>query len=138
MINENCYCGSAKSYSDCCGPFLDGFSLPKTAEQLMRSRYTAFILKHTNYIKNTMVSPALDFFDEKFILNSPIIWKKLEVLDKQQGESTDEEGIVLFKAYYKENQEDMAVSFLEERSIFKKIAGKWFYVTGETSVENPE
>ena len=85
-----------------------------------------------------MVSPALDFFDEKYILNSPIIWKKLDVLDKEMGNPNDEEGIVLFKAYYKENEEAVAVSFLEERSIFKKIAGKWYYVTGETSIENPE
>lgn len=38
----SCPCGSSRSYADCCEPFVTGAAKAQTAEQLMRSRYTAF------------------------------------------------------------------------------------------------
>ncbi|MGL5359308.1 MAG: YchJ family protein, partial [Shewanella sp.] len=54
----NCPCGSTKPYSDCCQRLHqhwgDGPLAPEhTPEQLMRSRYCAFVLKNFDYIINT-------------------------------------------------------------------------------------
>lgn len=38
----NCYCQSGQKLSDCCAPFIQGQRLPSTAEQLMRSRFSAY------------------------------------------------------------------------------------------------
>ncbi|EDK14660.1 hypothetical protein CGSHiR3021_09145 [Haemophilus influenzae 22.4-21] len=42
---ENCPCQSGHHYADCCGKFHLRQAFPETAEQLMRSRYTAYVLK---------------------------------------------------------------------------------------------
>lgn len=38
----NCYCQSGRNFIDCCQPFIQGQQLPGTAEQLMRSRFSAY------------------------------------------------------------------------------------------------
>src|SRR4051812_32033166 len=50
--DTNCPCGG-KEYSQCCGRFIDGGNIPDTAEELMRSRYTAYTLKKENYLHDT-------------------------------------------------------------------------------------
>ena len=48
MENEflmmNCSCCSGKLYEECCEPFHSKKEFPKTAEELMRSRYAAFAI----------------------------------------------------------------------------------------------
>jgi len=41
--NQMCPCGSQKTYESCCGNFHSGLALPETAEELMRSRYSAYV-----------------------------------------------------------------------------------------------
>lgn len=48
-----CPCKSNISYSDCCEPYHNSTKLPSTAEQLMRSRYSAYALKLINYLIET-------------------------------------------------------------------------------------
>jgi SEC-C motif-containing protein len=47
-----CPCGGA-SFATCCGPFLAGDAIPTTAEQLMRSRYTAYTRGDETYLRAT-------------------------------------------------------------------------------------
>jgi len=47
-----CPCGGA-AYATCCAPFIAGAALPATAEQLMRSRYTAYTLGNEAYLRAT-------------------------------------------------------------------------------------
>ena len=122
-----CYCNSGLYYEICCKPFIDYKELPKTAEQLMRSRYTAFCIKDADYIKNTMHGRALELHDEESILNSPIQWKKLEILNKKKGKQEDEEGIVTFRAIFQKFPDKDQLTYIEEQSLFKKIDNKWFY-----------
>jgi len=37
-----CYCQSGQNFKYCCQPFIQGQQLPVTAEQLMRSRFSAY------------------------------------------------------------------------------------------------
>lgn len=48
-----CPCCSGRKLDACCGPFVGGSSLPETAEQLMRSRFAAYVLKKAEYIVET-------------------------------------------------------------------------------------
>ncbi|MGD1990808.1 MAG: YchJ family metal-binding protein, partial [Chromatiales bacterium] len=49
----SCPCESGLDYDLCCGRFIDEGALPETAEQLMRSRYTAFTLDRISYLEKT-------------------------------------------------------------------------------------
>ncbi|CAJ0733730.1 hypothetical protein R76706_03331 [Ralstonia mannitolilytica] len=50
--SDACPCGNG-TYARCCGPFHAGEALPATAEQLMRSRYSAYVLGDTAYLRRT-------------------------------------------------------------------------------------
>ena len=60
-----CPCQSSLYYEDCCGRFHSGNLFPETAEQLMRSRYSAFVLKNIPYIVQTTVPSQQTLLDEK-------------------------------------------------------------------------
>ena len=49
---DACPCGGV-AYARCCGPFHAGKAVPATAEQLMRSRYSAYVLGDTAYLRRT-------------------------------------------------------------------------------------
>jgi SEC-C motif-containing protein len=38
-----CHCGKGDSFETCCGPFLKGDKSASSAEELMRTRYSAFV-----------------------------------------------------------------------------------------------
>lgn len=51
-----CPCGgrpSGASYANCCGRFHRGEALPETAEQLMRSRYSAYVLNDAQWLRQS-------------------------------------------------------------------------------------
>jgi SEC-C motif-containing protein len=48
-----CPCNPAVAYSDCCGPLHAGTARATTAEALMRSRYSAFVLGDAAYLQAT-------------------------------------------------------------------------------------
>lgn len=49
----HCPCGGSKTYTACCGRYIDGAETPPTAEALMRSRYTAYTLLREDYLLAT-------------------------------------------------------------------------------------
>ncbi len=48
-----CYCCSSKPFDECCEPFIKGDKHPSSAEQLMRSRFSAYATAHYQYILET-------------------------------------------------------------------------------------
>lgn len=114
-----CPCGSNNDFTQCCEPFLSGKKSPQTPEQLMRSRYTAFVRENLEYIAATMQPPASENFDSTN--NHKVDWVKLEVLNASQTNST---GLVEFNAYFRENHTLMN---LHEISIFQLLNNKWYY-----------
>lgn len=123
-----CPCGSDTKYLGCCGKFIDKGESPATPEELMRSRYTAFTLANTDYIKNTMTSPAVDDFDDeetrKFAVN--VDWVKLEVVSSSVNGNR---GSVEFLAHYKQKHDKYVI---HEIGDFQLKDGKWYYVDGVT------
>ena len=58
-MSRPCPCTSKKPYDRCCGPFHGGTAAPETAEQLMRSRFSAYALGKVDYLIATRSeSPA--------------------------------------------------------------------------------
>ncbi|WP_375384517.1 YchJ family protein [uncultured Microbacterium sp.] len=49
---DACPCGSGVAFDGCCAPALRGSPAP-TAEALMRSRYTAFVVGDTRYLADS-------------------------------------------------------------------------------------
>lgn len=125
----NCPCGGS-SFKECCGQYLEDGKMPTTAEQLMRSRYTAYATGNVDYIKETTAPADQKDFDMEAAKNwaADSEWKGFEILSKDKGEATDEEGIIEFVARYRINDK---VESHHEVSSFKKIDGRWFFMDGQ-------
>ncbi len=123
-----CPCGRDLSFSDCCGRFIDDAMVPSTAEDLMRSRYTAYTLANIDYIVKTMVSPAADGFDplSALVWAKSCHWQKLDVIRHQENKVASQ-AIVEFSAYYMLNNKQ---EYLHEVSEFCFKNGRWFYRKG--------
>jgi SEC-C motif-containing protein len=123
---SGCPCQSGLAFRQCCQPFITLQSIPATAEQLMRSRYTAYTRKNSEYLLqnwHTDFRPAdIDFTHEQHQ------WIGLKILSTHLGGKDDNEGQVHFIAHFKLNGK---AHRLEENSRFKKIAGQWFYLQAE-------
>ena len=50
---KKCFCGSDKPYSRCCGPIIKGTIQATSAEKLMRSRYSAYVMAAVDYLIDT-------------------------------------------------------------------------------------
>lgn len=127
-INTNCYCGSNSTYKDCCKIAHTDLAKVTTAEQLMRSRYSAFVLANGNYLMESHHSTTRPVKEKKSIVKwaKSVQWIRLEVLDATEGLTKDEEGAVTFSAYFYENGN---VEVIHEKSLFKKEKGLWMYVS---------
>ena len=119
-----CYCGSDKSFEKCCKPFIEGIQFPKTPEQLMRSRYSAYVLQNANYLMaTTHVSQRKYYFVSEILQWAKSnTWVKLEVI-------TANENRVEFKAYYLD--EKLQAQIHHEHSTFQLENEIWYYVDGE-------
>ena len=121
-----CPCGSQLAYNDCCGRFIIQGHLPATAEQLMRSRYSAFVLGDEEYLlaswhPQTRPSNGL-------ALEHAIEWLGLQVLHSENGRPADVAGHVEVIARYKINGR---TGKLHENSRFENLHGRWLYVDGQ-------
>lgn len=127
----NCYCCSGKEFEDCCQPFINGKAKPKTAEELMRSRYSAFAIGAVEYILRSTHSSVRKFHDAESIENwaQSSVWQKLEIISKTGGEAKDKKGTIEFKAYFLDAEKDPQIH--HELSNFAKELGKWFFVDGK-------
>jgi SEC-C motif-containing protein len=121
----SCPCESGLDYDLCCGRFIDEGVLPETAEQLMRSRYTAFTLDSISYLEKTWhpaTRPASIETDNK------MRWLGLKIRRTENGGVDDDEGVVEFVARYKIDGRGYR---LHEISRFARENGQWLYVDGE-------
>lgn len=123
---KKCPCGTEFLYTDCCGPLIRGASRADTAEDLMRSRFSAWAKSEWDYLEATRYpgdgEPATN--RNPVLRQEGIVWTRLEIFDLQDGGAFDEEGEVSFVAYYKENGEEKTLC---ENSKFIKENGRWYY-----------
>jgi len=117
-----CPC-SATDYTACCGRYHDGTPAPDAAT-LMRSRYSAYVLKLEAYLLATWHHGTRPAALDLAVDNAK--WLGLEV-KKHTPESADR-ATVEFVARYKV---DGRAHRLHEISHFVCEEGRWFYVDGE-------
>ncbi|OOF53236.1 YchJ family protein [Rodentibacter trehalosifermentans] len=120
-----CPCQSDKNYANCCGVFHHHQALPETAEQLMRSRYCAYVLKNIPYIVETTVPSqqpnlALQTLQD-WADNTQ--WLGLQILNTETLSKT--QSAVEFKAFFQGEEGEQTH---QERSIFVKIEGRWYFI----------
>ncbi len=121
QIIKPCPCGG-ESYDVCCGRFISGNDIPETPEQLMRSRYSAYVLGEENYLRATWDPAACP---PEPLIEPGITWVGLEVRSAQQE---GDEGIVEFVARAKVGGRARR---LHETSWFIRRDRRWFYVDGD-------
>jgi SEC-C motif domain protein len=120
-----CPCGSKKEFSTCCEPFLNGLALPSTAEELMRSRYTAYTQNNITYLKETTAPEKRgQFKEEDFAEWASVEWLSLNIISTKDK-------VVEFMAKYKA---DGKTYDHHEVSKFRQIGPKWFFVDGDSHV----
>lgn len=122
-----CYCGSGNTFSDCCEPYINGTKKVPTAEALMRSRYSAYVVHAADYLWSTTAPKERKYHSKPAILDwaKSNQWLKLEILNSTSN-------IVEFKAYYLDNR--LRAQIHHERSTFSNEDGNWYYLDGEYSM----
>ena len=124
-----CHCKSQKEYANCCGLILQGKCKAATAEQLMRSRYSAFVVADINYLMSSHHFSTRPTKEKQEILKwtQSVSWLGLQIVCKKAGAEDDHEGWVEFKATYMHNSR---LECIYENSYFVKEEGQWFYKSG--------
>jgi len=117
-LAKTCPCGSTRTFLSCCQPIITNDSA-KTAEQLMRSRYSAFVLKNAEYILKTWHP---DTRPNDFSLTTSH-WLGLKII-------TYTENTVSFEAAFHSANN---VLILLETSRFVCIDKHWRYIDGDCS-----
>jgi SEC-C motif domain protein len=124
MTPRRCPCGSGLPLEECCGRLHAGSAVAATAEQLMRSRYSAFALGDAGYLlatwHPTTRPPTLG-------LDPAVRWTGLDVLATSGGGPLTSAGTVEFRAHYVAGG---AAGAQHERSRFVRDEGRWRYLDG--------
>lgn len=103
--------------------------MPETAEQLMRSRYSAFVLANETYLRDSWVAENCP---QDLSLDSQTKWLGLEVLSVEKGGAVDQAGKVEFKAHFIQADQLLCIhensDFLRQNSVWKYHRGELFDV----------
>ncbi len=130
----NCPCSSENEYAACCQPYHRGDAKAPTAEALMRSRYSAYVLGEIDYLVQTThpATRSSNLQASYRATHESIHWVGLEVMGTFQGRANDKTGKVEFRATY---LQDGQRAIHHEKSRFKRHAGAWHYLDGEVAEE---
>jgi len=124
MSATRCPCLSGLTYDACCGALHVGTATAQTAEQLMRSRYSAFAVGDPAYLlatwHPTTRPPTLE-------LDEDLRWYRLDVVATHAGGPFDTTGVVEFTAYHRS---PAGPGTQHEISRFSREDRRWFYVDG--------
>ena len=124
-----CPCGSGVVYADCCGRFHKGLPA-STAEQLMRARYSAYVLYDNAFIAATWHVTTREAgmpIDRGVPTESgapDIRWLGLDI---RSHVASDDTASVEFVARYKQGGR---ADRLHEISRFVRDGDRWFYLDG--------
>jgi SEC-C motif-containing protein len=97
VFDRPCPCGTTAGYRACCGPLHHGERQAVTAEELMRSRYAAYVVADADYLFRTWhprTRPA------EVRSDADVVWTGLEVTDTLAGGPGDGRGDVEFTASF--------------------------------------
>ena len=123
MTQQACPCSAGgATYAQCCGRFHAG-ALPATAEQLMRSRYSAYALGLMDYVHRTWHAGTRPPREE-LAADGATKWLGLEVKRHvPDGDAATVEFVARYKIGGRAHR-------LHEVSRFVREEGQWYYVDG--------
>ena len=121
-----CPCGNPAGYAACCSPLHDG-AIAATAEQLMRARYSAYVLKREDYLLASWHPDTRPATLKLAAQQPPPTWLGLEV--RRQRRVDDDHAIVEFVARYRLG--GGRAQRQHETSRFVQVDGRWYYLDGE-------
>jgi len=118
----SCICGNKKNFNECCGSIINGDKKAKSPEDLMRSRYSAYVRGDGRYLVLSTIEQNRYEDDAELIeeFSSSNEWLKLDVISSKNN-------TVEFKAYYKEGEN---IKVLHEKSNFILKDETWYYTDG--------
>jgi len=121
-----CPCGRPRPYAACCGRWHDGpqHLQAETAEDLMRSRYSAYVLQRSDYLLQTWHPATRPVAIDPF--PPALRWLGLEVRRHAPVDATH--ATVEFVA---RSKLDGRAQRLHETSRFVREGGRWYYVDGD-------
>ena len=121
----------------CCGPIIAGSQPAKTAEALMRSRYTAYATKQIDHVLATHDPQTRDDIDESGTRDwaARTTWQSLEIVGTKDGGPSDDRGEVEFVARFQDERGRDLVH--HELSTFAKRDGRWYFVEGVSPKQPP-
>lgn len=132
MPETSCPCGQGE-YAQCCQPLHTVQAKAQSAEQLMRSRYSAFARHEIDYIVQTTALGQQQALDVPAISDwsKSNQWLRLEVV--QADEHLDKtHAQVEFKAHYHDGKQ---AHVHHEVSHFVKQNGAWFFLDPTTGLQ---
>src|ERR1700752_100327 len=132
-INQICPCGSGTPFAECCAPVIDGTRESETAEELMRARYSAFVMGAIDFIVASTHSRTRKEIDLSFVRewSETSTWHGLEILETKAV--NDNKAYVSFECRFTQKDEDQTH---REKSLFEREDGQWRFVTGD-ELKNP-
>lgn len=125
-----CPCQSHLLYQDCCQPFHLNEKLPKNAEQLMRSRYSAYTLCNIDYIVQTTLPAQQPFLDRQAMQDwaEHTKWCGLTI-HAHHPQISKIHSLVDFSADF---QTDDSIEHHHELSLFVRLQNRWYFVDPNT------
>jgi SEC-C motif-containing protein len=123
-VHRRCPCGTGLTLDECCGALHSGAAAAGTAEQLMRSRYSAFAVGAADHLLATW-HPATR--PQTLTLDPEVRWTGLDVLATSGGSMLSAEGTVEFRAHYVRGR---TAGAQHEISRFVREDGAWRYLDG--------
>ncbi|MCS3408490.1 YchJ family protein [Serratia sp. AKBS12] len=129
-MSELCPCGSGLEYNACCEPYINSVRTAATPGLLMRSRFSAYVKQHVDYLiaswhpdchADEWRNAIVDSFQDTQ-------WLDLTVIEEKAGNAPDE-GFVEFIARFVDSASG-DVKAMHERSRFLRLDQRWYYIDG--------
>lgn len=120
-----CPCLSGLNYHECCQPYHYQRTQAKTAEILMRSRYSAYVLGEIDYLVQTTLPIQQASLDVQAMRewSEDMVWLGLKII-KHRPHVGPNQAKVIFEAYY---QGASGRQTHYEESLFIKINKRWYF-----------
>lgn len=120
-----CHCCSGKAFKDCCQPVIKDCNAAHP-EQLMRSRFSAYVIRNYEYVLGTYSPQQRKHLSLQDLSDSAVgtKWCSLEIITSSMNGN---DGSVEFIATYAIDAEFFS---MHEISSFEKQGSNWYYTTG--------
>ena len=121
-----CPCGNQQEYKPCCSQVHEG-AAAASAEQLMRARYSAYVLKREDFLLASWHADSRPASLNLAAQQPSPTWLELEI--RQQHNEDENHASVEFVARYRLG--GGRAQRQHETSRFVREDGRWYYLDGE-------